>query len=328
MTSPDPSDRDELMRHLLDELAAAPAEDFPEWEDAADLGRLHLQAFARDQAGGFELGASRGELRLTGRGVRGHSLDLADAGQMMSDFQTLVTASGAALRGQTNTRGRLAAEVIDGTRLALTASPGAGSVVLEFASVADEAEERYPQGAARLDGEPVPLVQRSIDTTFEILAAAAAPGSHGEAVEALFTGLGPRAAAAARTLANTASRAALDLNVSWEMPGRARRRVRVTAAQSATFASILHGTGLDGERVTFTGMLRTVSDRRKIDLETIDPDSPGETIVLSIDRGTVDMSPYLINTHVEMLVQVEVTQRPGGAEIRTYTALRVIRIDA
>ena len=311
------------MSDLLAELAKLPEEDFPDWEDSADLGRLHLQSFAQDQIGGFELSKSRGALRLTGDGVRGHSLDLADAGQVLAEFQNLVTVSGAALQGQTGVRGRLRADVVERTRLALSASPGPGSVVLEFEPVIDEASERYPKGETRTDGPPIPLVEQSVETALDVLAVANGDGPNFDVVEAFFQDLGPRVAAAARTLATTAAKASLDLNVGWERPGVGRKSVRVSSRQCASFASVLHGIGLDSEQIPLTGILRTVSDRKKIDLETADLEDPGETVVLAIARGDVNMQPYNIGTTVTMLVRVEVTQRPGGTEKREFTALHI-----
>ena len=37
----------ERLQLFLDELAAAPAEDYPEWKNAAELGRMHFEEFIR-----------------------------------------------------------------------------------------------------------------------------------------------------------------------------------------------------------------------------------------------------------------------------------------
>ncbi|MGW4581937.1 hypothetical protein ACWELP_24910 [Rhodococcus aetherivorans] len=298
-----------------------------DWEDASDLSRIHLQAFVRDRRGGFELSKSRGALRLTGDGVRGHSLDISDAGQILSEFQNLVTVTGAALQGQTSTRGRIRDDVVRRTRLALSASPSEGSVVLEFEPVEDEAQERYPKGETTVDGPAAPLVEQSVEAAIGVLGAAASSGLNVDEVHQLFASLGPRVAAATRALAGTAAKARLDLNLSWDRPGSGRKRVRASASDCATFASVLHGTGLDSEVVTLTGILRTISDRRKIDLETTDPENSDEVIVLAVDRGEVDLTPFHLGERVAMQATVTVTQRPGGSESRKYTAIYLSPFD-
>src|SRR5690242_12632987 len=98
MTTPD-SDDLAWMADFMDQLAAEPPGTFPDWQDPEDLSRLHIQAFVTQQSGGFEVNRSRGTLRLTGQGVHGHTLNLADAGMILAGFQNLVTSAGASTEG-------------------------------------------------------------------------------------------------------------------------------------------------------------------------------------------------------------------------------------
>src|SRR4051812_5913714 len=74
---------DSPMDDFLEELRKAPGSDYPDWEDAADLGRLHLQAFIRSHGGHPEVNRSSGQLRLSGKAVRGHSLAMEDAAMVL-----------------------------------------------------------------------------------------------------------------------------------------------------------------------------------------------------------------------------------------------------
>lgn len=326
------------MDSFLAELAEAPAEHFPDWEDASDLARLHVQEFARGQVGGFELSRSRGSLRLTGPGVRGHALNLVDAGLILASFQTLVTSAGASKQGVTNPRGRVPAEVVARTRLLLNASPQPGSVVLDFEPASNEAQERYPGGQAPLE-EITPLIEDSIDIAFEVLKLASSPEVDVLAEER-FPEWGPRVASAARELAEVASKAGLDINAAWERPSAGRQRVRVTSSQLAQLREILQRRGLDSRDEVLEGILRTVSDRRKIELEVRGWASPDDEAdsgtesdaviddqvrVVAINRGEVNFTGFGLGDRVTMDVRVRLLHRPGAADTSEYTALSIQR---
>jgi hypothetical protein len=191
-----PDDSAVWMDSFLAELAEAPADRFPDWEDPTDLARLHMQAFARDQAGGFEASGSRGALRLTGGGVTEHAVSLNDVGVILASFQTLVTSAGASKEGITHPRGRIPAEVVARTRLLLDAAPSEGSVVLDIVPAVDEAEERYPAGQAQVE-DVTPLIEHSIDIVFQVLELASEQNI-GELAETKFTLWGPSSLGGAR----------------------------------------------------------------------------------------------------------------------------------
>lgn len=309
-------DPDSFLDALAQELAAD--DTVPRWENASDLARLHMQEHARRVAGGFNLHTSRGALRLTGEGVHGHTVDMTNAGEFLTRWQALVTSTGAAAEGNRSIR-RLPEEITRKTSLALSASPSPGSLILEFVANVDEAAERYPGGEPELfDEERVPLVERAVDTAFDVLDMTM-DADPGDLVDRL-ADLGPRVASKALDLAELASDANLDLDLTWEVPGRARRRNRSSAAQLAQFAAVLRAGKLATEPLIATGVLRTVSDRKKIDLE-VDHDVTGTGAqILAIERGDVDFSSYRIGDIVEVSLTMRLTSRPGGAEGRQYVA--------
>lgn len=303
------------LQGLLEELEQD-RDSFPDWSDAADLTRLHIQEFAKRVAGGLELARSRGAIRFAGAGVRGHSVDFADAGEIMTRWQSLVTSAGASTEGSRSIR-HLPEDIVRRTKLALTASPGSGSVVLEFAPLIDETEERYPGGELTLDGPSIPLVQKSIAVAMHVIDLASRSGLD---LEDEFAELGPRVASKALDLAELAASSQVDIDLTWEEPGKGRRRSSATAHQLAQFAASLKSGSLDTESETLRGVLRTVSDRKKIDLEVPLPDSPRDRRVVSIDRGNVDFRNYRIGESVAIVTTLKLTAMPGGREKRSYIA--------
>ncbi|MGB3334395.1 MAG: hypothetical protein WBA79_16485 [Mycobacterium sp.] len=314
-------ERSTELQSLLDGLAER-RDSFPDWADTEDLARLHMQSFGRKVAGGFDVFASRGRIRLTGAGVHGHSIDLADTGELLTRWQDLVTSTGGAIEGKTSTR-KLPDAIRRRTKLFLTASPGAGSVILEFAPQVDEPAERYPGGETTFDGDEVALVQRSVNAAMDILDLA----SHDKIdLTASLAGWGPRVASKALELAELAAAAQLDLELTWEETGKARRRGQTTARQFAQFATMLKAESLDTERISFAGVLRTISDRKKIDLDVADAKSPASGRVVSIARGKVDFSDFRIGESVVIAATVKLKAKPGGREGRSYTAESVTAV--
>lgn len=135
--------------------------------------------------------------------------------------------------------------------------------------------------------------------------------------------LGPRVAAKALELAELAAAGRFDVDMTWDEPGRTRRRSRTSARQMAQLVANLRSEHLDTEDVALSGVLRTVSDRRKIDLEVTDLD--GEVHIVSIDRGEVDFSDFRIGESVQMAVTMRLISKPGGGESRRYTATMIER---
>lgn len=308
-------ERSSELQNLLDELSRN-RDDFPDWVDPEDLARLHMQSFGRKIAGDFDVFASRGRIRMTGGGVYGHSFDLAGTGELLTRWQDLVTSTGAAIEGKKSIR-KLPDDILRRTRLSLTASPGPGSVILEFAPQVDEAAERYPEGGTTFEADAIALVQRSVNAAMDVLDLASRDKVD---LMASLADWGPRVASKALELAELAATAQLDLELTWEETGKARRRGQTTARQFAQFATMLKAESLDTEPITFTGILRTVSDRKKIDLEIEDVKSPTQRRVVAVGRGDVDFSDFRIGEAVVIAATAKLKARPGGREGRSYTA--------
>lgn len=307
------------MAKFLGELSEAPSDDYPDWENASDLGRLHLQAFVESQGG---VSRSHGSIRLTGRGVRDHTVNMEDAGLILTEFQSLVTSAGAAWSGIKTQFGRLPETVVLGTRLLLSASPMPGSVVLDFEPAGEDSDNDSPDEPAT--PAMLQLVEESLGLAFEVLGLAASPELDSVAPQKL-NEWGPRVAAAAKAFVETAAKANFDVSATWERPSVGRKRVELTAVESARYWEVLEHRGTDVNQRLIEGVLRTISDRRKIELEIVekDPSAEGGTRsrILSIDRGQLDFSPFRLGETVSILVLEATGRRPGAAETTEYLAI-------
>ena len=140
------------------------------------------------------------------------------------------------------------------------------------------------------------LVEESLDLAFEVLGLAASPELDSVAPQKLDE-WGPRVAAAAKAFVETAAKAYFDVSATWERPSVGRKRVELTAVESARYWEVLEHRGTDVNQRLIDGVLRTISDRRKIELEIVEkvPSAEGGTQsrdILSIDRGQLDFSPF------------------------------------
>lgn len=317
----------EWMDEFLGQLSHAPSDDYPAWEDASDLGRLHLQAFVQSRSDEPHAARSSGSLNLTGRGVRDHSVDMEDAGLLLTAFQSLVTSAGAAWSGIKTQVGRLPDTVVFGTRLLLRASPMPGSVILDFEPATDEVDNTKSPDESTTPAM-IELIEESVDIAFDVLGLAANPELETIAPQMLDQ-WGPRVAGAAKAFMETAAKAYVDVSATWERPSVGRKRVELTAVESARFWQVLASRPTDVNQRLLEGILRTISDRRKIELEIAEKDPSAaegyESRIISIDRGQLDFSPYRIGDAVSLLVLEATVKRPGVAETRDYVAVAVGR---
>ena len=71
--------------------------------------------------------------------------------------------------------------------------------------------------------------------------------------------MGPRTASAVRDLSKTLDRAGFDVDIDWQQPFRATRRVTVSATAAAYIAATVENANLDEQPVQITGEYLTVS---------------------------------------------------------------------
>lgn len=80
---------------------------------------------------------------------------------------------------------------------------------------------------------------------------------------------------------------------------------------------------MDEATIPLNGVLRTVSDRRSLELQVGDE-------IYYLNRGEVDSSrlaPLRVGDDVEALVSEKVEYKIGGGESRSYTLISIERLD-
>lgn len=291
----------------------------PKWSTPDDLSRMSFEALTTRSEGARE-SLSNGSIHLAGGGVSGSSASFSDVGDVMKNFQKLVTALGASRRGYTNLKGKIAADVSSLTNLRLIASPFVGSVVLDFMPDIHPSEELSPGGQpAILDQPTEQLSDTAVSEALEILESIkeVGPDADGSEFLASVSARGPRAATAVRDFARTLAAGDFETDLSWRIPGRTTIRTILTSSQADHISRLIVNRELDKDETSIEGVLRTVSDLSALyvqtdeGLESIDgKDLPPEVIAAAHVQARV-------RVRVEMTIQ----QRPGGIDVPKYRAL-------
>ena len=134
---------------------------------------------------------------------------------------------------------------------------------------------------------------------------------------------GPRTASALRDLSKTLDRAGFDVDIDWQQPSRATRRVTVSASAAAYIAATVENANLDEQPVQITGEYLTVS---AVSSWLIQQDD-GDTVTVKLGEINKDDTRGLAvgdRVRIDALMKVETT--PGGAVKTTYTAHAVHRL--
>ncbi|MEE6289311.1 hypothetical protein V2J52_16780 [Georgenia sp. MJ173] len=293
-----------------------------EWSTPNDLARRSRETLAARIAPGRP-GTSRGELRLAGSGVVGHSIRLSDLGGVLSSFQRTVSAVGGALDGITSSRGSLPASLVQRTNLRLDAAPAPGSVRLAITPEQSPAAELYPNGEVPLDDTSRPLSDRSLEEVIRLLRAGATADPTAREFRAEFAELGPRAASAVRAFLKIVADDDLDLNLSWQEPRRPTISAAVTSSEARFLEQVIANNGLDDDELVVRGTVHTVSDRRPLDLEVA-----GAPMRVQLgDQLPPDIHTLNVGDVVDARINVTTEQRAGGDEVVTYTLISIERVD-
>jgi hypothetical protein len=304
-----------------DFLALLQAADDSAWSEGGDLSRLSIDSFGARE--GFERSRSTGVLRLSGEGVRGHAARLDVIGLICQEFQRLVVAVGAAQEGVRSARGKISESLQRRIRLHLQASPAPGSLVLHLTPELDPNEEVSPGGQTLID-PPVPLADRSVDRVVEILQYAVRADAAAEQLETVLHEVGPRAASALSLLAKALDEDELDFDLAWMQPRQSTRRARLTTEEARWLRIFVSQRRLDESLVVFEGVLRTVSDRRALELQI------GDDEIVYLKRG--DETPallggLLVGDRVRVGASEKVEAKVGGGEARSHALIWIERLD-
>lgn len=290
----------------------------PEWGSPGDLSRLSLDTFVARETP-MELG-SAGALRLTGPAVTGSSVRLDVVGAICSEFQRLVIAVGASFEGVKSARGRISEALQSRSRLSLRASPAPGSIIL---GLVPEIESSGRPGDGRpeenLFETPEPLADKSVEAIIKLLMVAKLDNPVNEELADVLAFWGPRAASALASLAAVLEADFVDIDFHWDKPEQPRRRVTFSSSDSRRLRQFVARRRLDEADIPLTGLLRTVSDRRSLELQVGDE-------IYYLSRGDVDherLAALRVGDEVTVLVSEKVEYKVGGGETRSYTLLSV-----
>ena len=294
------------------------------WSEPSDLGRMSIETMVARADGDVRSERSTGDLRLHGPAVVGHAVDLAAAGAVATAWQRLVNAVGAALEGAKGLRGRIPFDIQERCALSLNARPLLGSVVLSLEAKSDPLPEIRPDDTPQMFDAERPLVDRANEVLIALCAdLATADLDDLEAITVRLQGLGPRVGANLRTLAEVTATANIGLDMDWFEPEHASRRSSWTVSQAAWIRQFVMGRALDAERVTLTGIAKTVSDQEKwlvevdevgvhlavgeLTIEEIRRVRPGDTISMLVWESAREQpdGTIRVSRRAESLVQVQ-----------------------
>ncbi|MEY8014704.1 MULTISPECIES: hypothetical protein [Mycobacteriaceae] len=320
---------DDLDRMQAAILAAMTDDDTPAWSTPDDLSRISVEALIADDSLGRTL-PSRGNIRLSGDGVTGASARVSEVARVMAGFQRLATAVGAAQQGDKALGRQPNADVRRRTDLLLRASPGPGSIILTLTPATSPITETGHAGGkvgmfAELETDDQ-LLDTAIGAAIDVFSAGNDIGpspAQSRFVQQLAE-MGPRTASALRDLSKTLDRAGFDVEIDWQQPSRATRRVTVSATAAAYIAATVENANLDEQPVQIIGEYLTVS---AVSSWLIQQDD-GETVTVKLGRIGKDQARGLAvgdRVRIHALMKIETT--PGGAVKTTYTAHAVYRLN-
>lgn len=266
--------------------------------------------------------ASRGWLRLFGRGVDGHRASFGAVGEAMLLAQRAVTAIGAALEGQKSIKGRFSTEVAARTRLSLEAAPLPGSVLLSIRPEMSPSDDLYPKGEHPLfDGDQRTLADRSLEALIQVIMTASDSSADAEPLVQQIDDLGPRVAATLDGFAESLISGGFDIELAWSRPSTTMQRGIMKLPATQWLHEVVTGRDLDAEATQVSGRLHTISDVSKWVLETSDD---GELVSIRANRlSQLDVAAARVGQMVTIDALVKQRVRPGGTTVFDYTAVSV-----
>jgi hypothetical protein len=311
-------------------LAAMASDQSPTWTTPDDLSRMSIEALTADDDALGRTRASRGNIRITGEGVNGTSARVSEVARLMTGFQRLATAVGAAQQGDKSLGRQPSVDVRRRTDLLLAASPGPGSIVLTLTPATSPVTETGHQDGkvgmfAELETDEQ-LLDTAIGAAIDVFAAGNDIGPR--PTESLFVRelaqMGPRTASAVRDLSKTLDRAGFDIEIDWQQPEHTTRRVTVSAAAAAYIAATVEKANLDEQAVEIIGEYLTVS---AVSSWLIQQDNK-DTVTVKLGQISGQQTRGLaVGDRVRINAVMRIETTPGGAVKTTYTAQAVHRLD-
>ncbi|KAA8723888.1 hypothetical protein [Corynebacterium phocae] len=278
---------------------------------------------------------SSGSLRLSGSGVSGHTIPLSTAGSILQTFQTLITSLGASLEGKKTARGKLPDSLVQSTRLALSASPQPGSVVLSFSPA--EAED----GALLKDSAAEDLIHRTFKELGDLLEMDEVTGEaqtetsdmQKEKFAERIYNLGPRVARAMTDFARDLATNNVDMGLSWSHTDHRPTYVGLTAERFTRVQEALEDirvrSSVTGIRAVIQKISTVPTDQLELRLEeqiksNKDLEDLPTVVTVSVPDDVADITAFRVRDEVAFIAIVDSTAFPGRTPKLSVEAYEIL----
>ncbi|MFE5037647.1 hypothetical protein [Streptomyces sp. NPDC056683] len=246
---------------------------------------------------------------------------------LIGDFQGMITAAAESLRSKAIEQGgtRKAARrkaLRSSVELMFSPQPTPGSTVFHLWQKPQVPDNQVAaaQGALEVEGGP-PLVDIAMSRVMDVLDSARSETPSPTELRDVLGPLGVTHAGRLQSLIKSLLAKDMDLDLTWGDTENGIRSTRLYRREAAFLESVVSKASEQSERVTLAGVLRTVSNLRKVDLELEDE----RIITAELDPSLTDeslgrhyMKPVMVVADVET-----VWQNTLGRAKRTYTFLSI-----
>jgi len=294
--------------------------DQPLTTDAAELGRMSVEAMVIKQEGSARSIRSEGSLRISGDGVIGNSAPLDVVGKIALAWQKAVITIGASIEGIRSPLGKVPKEIGLRTRLNLVASPSPGSIILRVSPLQDPLTESEPNGNRTMIDAPRPLADQAVNSLIDLLNEAnnSRPSDLDDFANHVQS-LGPRVGSAVVQFVREIDKGNLTLEAFWREPQAAAIFTRIDASGARFIATFIEGRELDGVEETLVGTLATVSvsERWLVELED------GAVHMDASGLSSEVPAQWRVGQRVKLSVLITIREQPDGATRRKFTILNV-----
>lgn len=315
---------EEMLEHLRRQVLESSA---PEWETVEELNRMSLEKLWSVDSHSRVL-RSTGIIRISGAAaVFGEAL-ISSAGNVLINFQNLVTATGASLEGiRSRYLSDLPRQLVALTELRLLMRPLPGSLILKVTPAMSPMDELSAEEYVLVHQERTQFIDRCVYSTMELLRAAhtlEANIDNSEFLERVTNG-GPLLATTLKKFAVDVEKDDFDINLEWSEPEVQTARAVFTKGDAALVKSLIVSRELDQDPVALTGYLVTLSTESRWQL-TLD-DGSQVTIDPTIIRKDTDVTVFHLKQRVKIKANAIAKIHPGGATTILYKAVSIEAID-
>ncbi|MFF7966320.1 hypothetical protein ACFZC3_13280 [Streptomyces sp. NPDC007903] len=295
--------------------------------DSLDLAMSQHARLARKLGAESPVARRRATLRFHSSDSSPSEMPVPLAVALIGDFQGMITAAAESLRAKSidQDRTRKAARkkaLRSSVELMFSPQPTPGSTIFHLWQKPPAPDEgaSVKQGTLDIESGP-PLVDVAISKVMDVLDAARAANPSATELRDTLGPLGITHAGRLQSLVKNLLNKDMDLDLTWGDMENGIRSTSLHRREAAFLKSIVSKVSEQNERVDLSGVLRTVSNLRKVDLQLED----GRIITADLDPSLTDenlgqfyMKPVSVVADAET-----VWQNALGRARRTYTFLSI-----